>query len=300
MRLKNIIWFILCLILTLLIYNTTNASSIFSLDPFLFLLSFILYFLSISFWIFAWIYLIKEKFLPSFRLNMKALLGVFAPFGLGGDAIRTYFAKTENISPEKALSSSFIIKFYKFIVMIVFLLLALYLLSARSPDFPKYSLVFISMIFVMICGMIIILSLRLSSFANLLYRLLNRIFVFRFHKQLRKQFLGIKPKDVLVLVFLLVISTFLEMGAIMFAMQSIGQALLLPHIFILSSIASSLALVAITPQGIGFVEAGGFLVLSSGYFALSTEVIGSFLIVWSVIRIWLPSVIGLISFRLGK
>jgi uncharacterized membrane protein YbhN (UPF0104 family) len=86
------------------------------------------------------------------------------------------------------------------------------------------------------------------------------------------------------------------MAAIMFAFRSIGQGLLLPHILIFSAVASSLANVTVTPQGIGFVEGGGYFVLSLGYFSLSRDVIGSFLIIWGLIRIWIPSLIGLLSF----
>jgi uncharacterized protein (TIRG00374 family) len=296
MKIKDILWLSICLILLLFIYQTTSASKIFELDPFLFAVSFLMYFLSIVFWILAWVYLIKERFVPSFRLNMKALLGIFAPFGLGGDAIRTYFARTEKIQPERALSTSFIVKFYKFIVMLIFLIFAIYLLSIKSVDFPKYSMVFASMAIMIFFGVVIVLMLRTHWFAALLYKLLNRIFIFKFHEQLKKHFLEIKPKDVLVVMVLLVISTLLEMGAILFAFLSIGQELLLPHVFIFASVASSLALVTLTPQGIGFVEGGGYLVLSSGYFSLAQPVIGSFLIVWSIIRIWIPSIIGIFSF----
>ena len=296
MKIKDILWLSICLILLLFIYQTTSASKIFELDPFLFAVSFLMYFLSIVFWILAWVYLIKERFVPSFRLNMKALLGIFAPFGLGSDAIRTYFARTEKIQPERALSTSFIVKFYKFIVMLVFLLFAAYLLSINSSDFPRYSLVLASMVIMTVCGASIVLLFRVHWFAALLYKLLNRIFIFKFHEQLKKHFLEIKPKDVLVVMILLVISTLLEMGAVLFAFLSIGQELLLPHVFIFSSVASSLALVTLTPQGIGFVEGGGYLLLSSGYFSLAQSVIGSFLIAWSIIRIWIPSLIGLLSF----
>jgi uncharacterized membrane protein YbhN (UPF0104 family) len=72
---------------------------------------------------------------------------------------------------------------------------------------------------------------------------------------------------------------------------------LLTHVFIFAAVASSLALLTLTPQGIGFVEAGGYFVLSLGYFSLSKPVIGSFLIAWSIIRIWIPSLIGAIAFR---
>jgi uncharacterized membrane protein YbhN (UPF0104 family) len=266
------------------------------MNPFYFILSCLAYLLSILFWILAWSYLIKEKFVRSFRLNMKALLGIFAPLGLGGDAIRTHFAKTENIAPEKALSTSFIIKFYKFIIMIIFLVLSIYLLSVTSIDFPKYSLIFASMVFMIAVGAILVWLLRLPAFVRLLYRALNRVFIFRFHEQLKSQFLNIKPKDAAVIAVYLVISSLLEMTAVLFAFLSIGQELLLPHIFIFSSVASSLALATFTPQGIGFVEGGGYLVLSLGYFSLAKPVIGSFLIAWNVIRIWIPSLIGLCSF----
>ena len=296
MRPKDVLWLLISLLILLLIYHTTNASRVFQLDPAIFVVSFLLYFLSIVFWILAWIYLIKERFVPSFRLNMKALLGVFAPFGLGSDAIRTHFAKTEKIEPERALSASFVIKFYKFIIMFLLLLLAIYLLATKSTDFSQNLPIFISMLFVVIAGAIIVFLFRLKSFANLLYKLLNRLFIFRFNEQLNKHFLGIKPKDALVILSLLLVSALFEIGSVYFAFAAIGQGLLLLHVFIFSAVASSLALVTITPQGIGFVEAGGYFVLSLEYFSLAKPVIGSFLIVWNVIRIWIPSLIGFFSF----
>jgi len=296
MRPKDLLWLSICLLILVFIYYGTNATKIFTLDPSLFLISFLLYFISIVFWIGAWIYLIKERFVPSFRLNMKALLGVFAPLGLGGDVIRTYFARTEKIEPAKALSASFVIKFYKFIIMFFFLVIAIYLLGANSADFSQYSLVFISMIFMIMGGAIFILMFRLPVFARLAYRILNRLFVFKFHEQLNRHFISIKLKDILVIVSLLVVSTLFEVGAVMYAFSSIGQGLLLTHVFIFAAVASSLALLTLTPQGIGFVEAGGYFVLSLGYFSLSKPVIGSFLIAWSIIRIWIPSLIGAIAF----
>ncbi len=223
---------------------------------------------------------------------------VFAPLGLGGDVIRTYFARTEEIEPAKALSASFVIKFYKFIVLFVFILFSLYLFAVNSStNFTHYSLVFISLLAMTIGGAVVILMMRIPSFARLLYKMLNRLFIFKFHEQLNRHFLAIKPKDALVIVFLLVVSTLLEIGAVFYAFSSIRQVILLPHLFIFGPIASSLALVTITPQGVGFVEAGGYLILSSGYFSLAKPVIGSFLIVWSLIRIWIPSLIGLFAFR---
>jgi uncharacterized membrane protein YbhN (UPF0104 family) len=300
MRPRDLAWLLICLLLLVFIYHTTNASVIFDVNLPLFLLSFVFYFISILFWILSWRYLIKERFIPSLRLNMKALLGIFAPFGLGSDAIRTHFAKTESISPEKALSASFVVKFYKFIIMLAFLLFALYLLSSYSADFHHYYFIFISIILVTVLGAFIVLLFRSRRFVSFLYILLNRVFLFRFHEQLNKHFLGIKLKDSLILLFLLLVSTMFELIAVFFAFSAIGQTMLLTHLFIFAPVAASLALVTVTPQGIGFVEAGGYLVLASGYFSFSEPVIGGFLIAWSIIRIWIPSLIGLFSFWWNK
>lgn len=300
MRPRDLAWLLICLLMLIAIYQTTNASVIFSINLPLFLFSFALYFVSIIFWILSWRYLVKERFVPSLRLNMKALTGIFAPFGLGSDAIRTYFAKTESISPESALSASFVVKFYKFIIMLAFLLFGLYLLSVYSADFHTYYLVFVSIILVTVLGAFIVLLFRSRKFVNLLYTLLNKVFLFRFHEQLNRHFLSIRIKDSVTLLFLLLISTLFELAAVFFAFSAIGQAMLLTHLFIFAPVAASLALITITPQGIGFVEAGGYLVLASGYFSFSEPVIGGFLIAWSAIRIWIPSLIGLFSFRWKK
>lgn len=294
MSVKNIFWVLVCILILFFIYQNTNAT--FSrLNLSYFLLSALMFLCSTVFWAFAWIFLMGKPVLKLLKINFKSLLGIFAPFGLGGDVLRTYFVRKEKIKPEKALSASFIVKFYKFLLMFVFLLIAIYLLVPRTVDFPQNMFAFISIIFFTLFGAFLILLFRIEKAANFLFKHFKKIFILRFRRELDKSFLKIKARQAVVLILLLLISTFFEIAAVFFGFLSVGQELLLTHIFIFSALAHSLALITVTPQGIGFVEAGGFFVLSLGYFSLSKQVIGSFLIVWNLVRIWIPSLIGLIT-----
>lgn len=298
MRLRNFFWLFVSLGLIALIYFTTDASALLRLDVPYFLLSNILFFCSIAFWSFAWIYLMQEKLFPAFKINIKSLIGIFSPFGIGGDALRAYYAKDEHINPEKALASSFIAKFFKFLVMFVFLISAIYLLSI-SPGAAEVSrniLFFISALFITMLGAVLILMIRIERIAFVFYRLFRRrSFVLRLHVELNKQFEGLSVRRTTVAILLLLVSTFFEIMAVWSAFLAVNQPLLLAHIFIFSAVAHTLSLATITPQGTGFVEGGGYLVLSVGFFNLQKHVIGAFLIVWNLVRLWVPSLIGLFT-----
>jgi uncharacterized protein (TIRG00374 family) len=228
------------------------------------------------------------------KINTKAMLGIFAPLGLGGDVLRAYHAKKEDLSAEKALSSGFVVKFFKFLILILFLISAMYVLSVKSTDLAESFVFFgISLAFAAF-GALAIALLRVKRVAAWLYKGLNRLFIMRFHRALNKQFFQLSPKKICVVVFLLIISTLFEIAAIIFSFLTVGQWMPLDRFFVFAAVASTLSLVTITPQGIGFVEGGGFFILQLGFFSLGLPVIGSFLIVWNLVRVWIPSLVGAI------
>jgi uncharacterized membrane protein YbhN (UPF0104 family) len=141
-------------------------------------------------------------------------------------------------------------------------------------------------------GAVTVLVLRFQKTANIFYRLFKRLFLLRFHKQLNMHFGQLSLRRSAVVVLLLLVSSAFEIAAVYAALLSVGQPLPLAHVFIFSAVVHTLALATFTPQGTGFVEGGGYLVLSMGYFSLRQSVIGSFLIVWSLVRLWVPGLLA--------
>jgi uncharacterized protein (TIRG00374 family) len=301
MRPRDLFWLIITILLMLLIYQTTGATQLLSLDPLYCLLAVLAFFFSIFFWTFAWISVTKFPLRKSLKINIKALMGIFSPLGIGGDALRVYYSSKERLSPEKALGASFMVKFFKFLMMFAFLLCAIYILSLRSPDFYQNISFFTSAAILTLIGALIVLLAREEKVAYLFYRLFRRRgFILRFHEELKGQFRELDISRTLIITGFLLISTFFEMAAVSYAFLAVGQPLLIEHIFIFSAVAHTLALVTITPQGVGFVETGGYVVLSLGFFSLRPAVIGSFLIVWVFVRLWIPSIAGLITAWLDR
>lgn len=294
MQPRDFVWLVITVALVLVIYQTTGARGLTSLDLPYFSLSAAAFLLSILFWVFAWIFVTGYPLAASLKINIKALLGIFSPLGLGSDALRFHYASKEGLNPEKALGASFLVKFFKFLIMFVFLLYAIDILSVRSPDFQKNISFFASAVILTLVGALIVLMVREKRVAHLFYRLSGRrVVILRFHEELRRQFAALDLSKTLVIIILLLASTFFEMAAVSFGFLAVGQPLLVEHVFVFSAVAHTLALVTITPQGVGFVETGGYLVLSLGFFSLRPAVIGSFLIVWVFVRLWIPSIIGL-------
>jgi len=234
----------------------------------------------------------RKPFLPLFRINLKSMLGLFGPMGLGGDALRSYYSHKEGFSAPAALSASLVVKFFKFLLMFAFMLVAMLLLASRPGDLSANLAFFVSALLLTLLGAFLILLMRSKRAAIFCYRLCRRLFLLRFHRQLNIQFARLSPTRTLTVLLLLLISSLFEVGAVLAALLAVGQPLPLAHVFIFSVVVHTLALATFTPQGTGFVEGGGYLVLSMSYFSLRQSVIGSFLIVWSLVRLWVPALIA--------
>lgn len=292
MSFKNFIWLIFTILILSAVFITTDPTPLYTMNLFYFFLSAVLFFTSTVFWMLAWKYLMGEPLWISFKINTKSLAGIFAPIGLGGDILRTYFAKKENISGAKALSASFVVKFFKFLLMFFYLLIAIFMLAQRSVEFPDYILVFISALLLTIFGAIFILFLRTEPIIKLIHKITRKVSIWKVRDGLKEYFFKLSVMKSAYIFILLIISTFFELVAIYFALIAVGQHLLWIHIFILGAVIHSLALITITPQGVGFVEAGGYFILTFGYFSVPRPIIGGFLIIWNLVRLWIPSLIG--------
>lgn len=290
---KKFFWPVFCAAVLFVLYRSTGAQITTLLIP-EFLFASFLFILSIFCWGFAWIYLTDEKPWQLFKTNIKSLAGILGPFGLGSDALRAYFSRKQGIPPEKALSTSFIVKFFKFMLIFLFLLISVFILSVKSNADEAFAVFAVSLAMAAL-GMASIWFMRSERAAKFGYRLLGRLFIFKFQGHLDKQFAKLSPNKIFIVLFFLVVSTLLEIASIMYAFSSVGQLLPLDRIIVFAAIANSLAFLTFTPQGVGFVEGGGLVVLHAGFFSLGTPVIGSFLIVWNIIRIWIPSLIGAIA-----
>jgi len=261
-----------------------------------FSLSSLLFLASTFFWALAWIYVMKAPTRKALIIHLRSLAGVFAPMGLGADMLRSFWAsKEKGMKPDRALACSLIVKFFKFILMFLLLLFSVIALSSRSYDFPQYVFIFISMLFSALIGLLIIILLRSRKTIAFIHHFIRKLFLWRFHEELNLNFDRLRLRDIAFIIIVLMLSVVFEIGAAWAAFLSVSQELPLLHIIIFSSVASSLALITVSPQGLGFVEAGSYFLLSMGYFSLSRVVIGNVLIVWNIVRLWIPSIVGLFA-----
>ena len=295
MNFRRFFWPLVSLILIVLIYFNLGAVNFLQLNFNFFILSSVLFLLSTVFWSFSWAEIYKIKYWDAFKINSKSLAGIFSPMNLGGDALRAYFSKEKT----KAVASSFIVKFFKFILMGILLIIGLCLIS-HELEFAGYFWTFIIMILLTFSGAFIVLAFTFPKIISFVNKFFKRRFVPQFRKSLLQYFIGLKFFQIVRIIFWLLISIFFEIIAVLFAFHAIGAEVSFLYAFVISSIINSLALVTITPQGIGFVEAGGYFVLKFSIFGLANSLIGTFLIIWNVIRIWIPSLIGLLLFWCGK
>ncbi len=290
---KSVFWAALGIATLFVIYQLTSADKLLTLNVTLFAASSLIFLSSIIVWSLAWSRLVKGDSGELAKINVKSLAGFFAPFGLGTDALRARLSAKKGIRSETALAASFVVKFYKFLLMFA-LLVAAILFLATKMDISGQLYVFYSIIFFTVLGALAILAMRMRPVVDFAYFLLRRIYFYRFHAELNRQFVEMRLPAVASVFALLAVSSVLEIAAAYVAFLALGIGLPLPHVFIFVAVAHSLALVAITPSGLGFVEGGGYFVLSLGYFGLPAALIGSYLILWNVIRLWIPSAAGLL------
>ena len=291
MRFKNIIWLILGVLILAFVYKTTDATALFSLNIPYTILAFLFFFCSTFLWAIAWARQMQKPALVSMKLNTKALAGFFSPFSIGADALRAYFAKHEHIDAAEALAASFFVKFLKLLLMVLFLIVSVFLFLG-NPEFMKASVLFLSLAVFTLFGMFILWSFKTKRVIRLFNKLIKREFLPEFRKNFSNYFKSFVSTRTAVVLLWLLISSIFEILAVFFLFNAINFPLTLTHAFIFAAVANSLALIAATPQGIGFVEGGGYIILSFAFFNLGNELIGTFLITWSIIRVWIPRLIG--------
>jgi uncharacterized protein (TIRG00374 family) len=294
---KNIIWLFVTLAIFTLIFQTTDPKALYSLNWLYFLSANIVFLASTVLWALAWKVLMPTSYKDAILINTKSLAGFFAPFGFGADLLRAYFGKKKHISATQTLSASFTVKFFKFLIVFFWLLISIVMLGLRSNDVLTHLDLFITALLLTMLGAIIILLFRFKKFIRFLERFSDTNRFDKLYSHLEIHFSGLRYTKTFLIILALLVSTGLEIWSIDLAFQAINYQLPLLHLFILGAILSSLVLITFTPQGIGFVEAGGFFALSLGYFSVPIHIIGSFLIVWNLIRLWVPSIVaGMLAF----
>ena len=175
--------------------------------------------------------------------------------------------------------------------MIALLVVSVFLFIGTA-EFTQASVLFLSLVFFTLFGMFVLWSFKTKRVIGLFQKLIKKEFLPQFRKEFSEYFKNFMSTKTAVVLFWLIISTIFEILAVFFVFNAIHFPLTLTHAFIFAAVANSLALIAVTPQGIGFVEGGGYMILSFAFFGLNEDLIGTFLITWSIIRVWLPSLIG--------
>ncbi|MBI4214463.1 flippase-like domain-containing protein [archaeon] len=291
LKAKRVFWIGVSLLILAFVFHFTNATQLPRIDVIYFVASLVFFLLSTVFWGAAWGLLARMPLRRAIRLNTASLAGFFAPAGLGGDAIRTHLASKDGLA-SRALATSFIAKFFKLTVVAILLAASMVLLNSYWR-FDFYFTIYSLALLLTLLGAAAFISPALlpGIFKRLSAKFMRGKgdnFILEFKRSLRQQ----SAARIAAVFLLLLFSGILEFVAVYAALVSAGALEDLTKAFVLSSLINSLTLITITPQGLGFVEGGSYLLLTSGYWAVAPKYAGSFLITWNLIRLWLPAMLG--------
>ncbi|MBS3059991.1 MAG: flippase-like domain-containing protein [DPANN group archaeon] len=253
---------------------------------------------SIWAWGIAWGFILGLTPKQALKSNTRAMLGIFAPLGFGADAIRAMEGKRYGLRKRESISASFIVKLFKFLLMLLFLGFSILLLKTLSIEPGQQISLFIGAIVFTSLGILFIIAASMPDIARLIGKKFKKSTLLDFQQELYNQLKQMSLKKSIQLTLILLASSLLEITAVLFTFDAISRPVTSIHAFIYSAISHSLALITVTPQGLGFVETGSYLVLQSGFFSFPAKAIGLFIILWAIIRIWVPSLLGLASYKL--
>ncbi len=260
---------------------------------FVYLLAGALAFLFSTFlWFVSWERVMGRK--VGLRVFFSSLKGFILPAGIGVDLSRAQELRKRKLSASEAIGSAMVTRFFKAFIMIFFLLVSVSILAFKSSDFKTNSLFFILTTFFSLLLIIAFVLFLLLPFGKAFERF---SWFFKLRTACIKTVHQLNFGNGFKVFLLLLASAFFEFLAVWFCLLSVSQPLLLDHVLILGSVMHSFSLVPITPQGIGFVEASGALVMSMGFFSVQKKIIALFLINWSIIRMWVPAIIGMLFTR---
>ncbi|MBI1974069.1 flippase-like domain-containing protein [Candidatus Micrarchaeota archaeon] len=289
MNLKGAFWLAAGILLVGAILSFTDPSQLARVRLPFFAAAVLAFLLSTVLWGVAWGVLAGISPQRAVRINTASLAGVFAPAGLGGDALRAHLLPE---SAPRALAASFITKSLKLVFTSAFLAVAMLLLSTYR-QFSLYLPVYLAALAFTLFAAVAFVSPAIlpGPFSWLSRKLLSgrgENFVGEFRRLLHSR--GVSRIGAALL--LLLVSSLLEFAAVYLTLYSAGAVEEVVKAFVFSSFINSLALITITPQGIGFVEGGGYLMLTANYWAVSPKFVGIFLIAWNLVRFWIPTIVG--------
>lgn len=313
---KTIIFFIIVFAVLGIIHTVSNAGSVLlTVDPFFFILSAILYLISIFFWILSLSYLTKKE-LPSVSmkelivLGWSCIFGTLTPLQVGTEAMRAIqFKRYYEMSYFKALFIGLFVKAAKFFeITILGVILLAYFLSTGILE-PIFLLLYFSgLIMMLLVSLAFLLPFfpigakfveNVSNYFLKLWKKLNQFsgFFVEYSVFIRTWTL----KDILHTFFLGAISWGFEFLSVIVAFSAVHISADLGFLIFLYVSLAIVERVPFIPRGIGAVELVAFNILllySSSINNFSIPQIGAFLIIYDVIRLAIPTLSGMAAYFL--
>ena len=123
---------------------------------------------SIWAWGIAWGFILGLTPKQALKSNTRAMLGIFAPLGFGADAIRAMEGKRYGLRKRESISASFIVKLFKFLLMLLFLGFSILLLKTLSIEPGQQISLFIGAIVFTSLGILFIIAASMPYIAPLI------------------------------------------------------------------------------------------------------------------------------------
>lgn len=278
---------------------------------------------------------VKASFPVLFLVGFASLMGSITPIQSGSDALRSFFLKKQfDLSVSSSLQSSFIVKGLKFSMIFLFscllvvFFIATFVLSREWFSLAQYfaAVVYfvhylqaskhLLLLFFFLSGLLVVFSGSVLFLLPLKKGFSSKVGVF-FSRFEKKHFIFSKLKnffekypsflsgtsfnEILFVAALSFLSLVCEFLAMVFSFYSVGAVLSPASLFVFFILFSILERTPVLPRGVGIAEVTGYYFLSFPFFSsadLSGERIGAMLLVYGVVRLVIPTVVGFVSWAI--
>lgn len=293
---------------SLFVFFTGSIDTLFSANVFFVVLALVSFLFSIFFWVVSWGFFIRKHASISYKqiilVGFSCVYGSLTPIQVGTEALRSFRAKSFfSVAYSKSISASFLVKGLKFLVIAIFSFVSLFfLLFFVEVDFLIFVGLLSGFIIIWLATFIFLIPLnktvsnKLSKFFSFLS--LKISFFKKVDSSFRnysKHFVSVSKKELVYILFLSIVSWFLEFFALWFCFFAFSLYIDFFSVLLLFVLFSILERAPFLPRGIGLVETLGYFFLSSAVFGFSFSIplVASVLFLFGFVRLIFPTIFSL-------
>ncbi len=254
----------------------------------------IIYLLGMALWCIGWGGYLKMRPLIGIKLGFASQIGGLTPLSLGADLLRGYYAEKAGIKFTGGVAASLAAKFHKILIALVFSAFGIGLILLLNSTIKGSLLLGLGMPGLMLIGIYLLTKNYFSILVSkVTLRKIKAKDAGEFSKGL-KGFIRRPPKAAIIMLLLSLICEFASFYLCFYAVGMSLDPLSAYLIFVLLFFASK----ALVPQGLGVTEIIGLVLLGN---AAPMPLIAASLLLWNIVRIWVPLVFsGIAVFVAGK